>query len=330
MQTLVQVPAVTETALRIAALGLCALLAVLLLIRARRRRGNGHTERAPRMRRRTGKTKASPTLLVPAPTREPASTPHPAAPLEDPLNTDVDPSEQSTTLTAPVAEGVGYAELSRDYATRGRGVDAALAQWAADLRVVGPLLDESAPQLPPAQAVLDVTGPRHAVTSGRELALELVSAEAAGVPALFASVDHVPERSTGPAREPAERTGVNELLARAEELMTLAGGLEHEDPTAARDRAREADLTSFEALLLESALTYGDEDLVSVGLRRDLALAALREYDERRAARSDDPETPERPELAGDVERVRGMLRLVVESHELDALEAAFVPVPGA
>jgi hypothetical protein len=280
---------------------------------------------------------------VPAPTREPAPAPHPA-PLEDPLNTDVDPTEQSTTLAAPVAEGAGYAELSRDYADQGRGVDAALAQWAADLRVVGPLLDEGAPKLPTAQADLEVTGPRHAVTAGRELALELVSAEAAGVPALFASADHVPERSTGPAREPAQRTGVNELLARAEDLMTLAGDLEHQDPTAARDRAREADLTSFEALLLESALTYGDEDLVSVGLRRDLALAALREYDERRATRSERPAQPdlteqaestepteptEASELSVDVERVRGMLRLVVESHELDALEAAFVPVPG-
>jgi hypothetical protein len=279
-----------DVALRTAAVGLWALFVVLVVLLLRRRR----------------RARAASAASTAAPTPRRTPTVRPAA-LEDPLNTHTPPQPPESR----------YAELAREYAAEGRDADAALAQWAADLHVVGPLLDSSGPLLCAAQDKLAAAGPRAAVADARAIALELVNVAGSEVPPLLAPADHLRESATGETRGSDPRADVNELLARAEELMTLARQLEKGDPEQARDRAREADLASFEALLLESALTYGDRELVSAGLRRDLAGRVLRQYDESRAA---GPVAA----LDTEIDRVRGVLRGVVEPHELEALDAAF------
>lgn len=219
---------------------------------------------------------------------------------------------------SPAPTTVGYAELSRRYAEEDRIRDAALAQWAADLQVIGPLLDHRASELPSTQAVVEVESHREAVTAARDLALQLV-ARASQAQAVFTSVQHLPEHAVeDPATAATRRQDTpTELLERAVDLMAQARALAGTDLEEARACALEADLASFEALLLESAHRYGDPARASVRLRLDIAAASLTPY-------GADPLTSLAESLAESVERTRRVLRAVVEPHELETLQYSF------
>lgn len=224
------------------------------------------------------------------------------------------------------AREVGYAELSRSYAALGRGDDAARAQWAADLRLVSPLMDaltaEDRIGLPAGLAGLEQASPRQSVDQARKEVVDLMAGTELGWPAapMLSALDHLPELpgpGTGGATEP---TSPEELQRRGEELMGRAGLVSPHDPEAARRDARAADLAALDAVLLESARRFGDTALISVELRRNLAAAALHDHEQ----------SPDRLPLTAEVRRTRAVLRTVVEPHEASRLEEALAPEPSA
>jgi hypothetical protein len=178
------------------------------------------------------------------------------------------------------------------------------------------------PLLAATQATTAADGPRGAVGAARTTASELVTGTATAVQALLSPLDHLEEGGSSQRRRALEQRDVTVLLQRADELMAQARHLEHRDPNLARARARDADLASFEALLLECARSHGDSGLVSVRLRQDLARKALQKLDERTVARTSS--------IGQAVDEARSVLRSVVEPHELEQLESAFCQAPGA
>ncbi|WP_141015608.1 hypothetical protein [Nocardioides sambongensis] len=251
---------------------------------------------------------------TPAPVPAGGLPPSTATPHEkqEPMSHDLPPLPATDTAEAHT----GYAELSRHYAEQGRAGDAALAQWAADLVAAAPLLDAVAEQLPDAQTSVEAASHRATVTAVRDVAVAMVPEQE--TTAVFSSVEHLADRPVAePAQPTREQVGVNELLDRAAERMASALDLADTDPATARRHAREADLASFEALLLESALMYGDTGLVTVDLRLDLATAVLAD---------DDPTAPADEPLADAVARTRRRLRGLAAPHERETLDFAFVP----
>lgn len=288
------------------------LVVLIALLRVRTRRHDLHAGRAElafdvplEPRRIPASAISSPAVDVP-----------PAAPTlhekQEPMSHDL-PEPRATDTTEAHA---GYAELSRHYAAQGRAGDAALAQWAADLVAAAPLLDRVAEQLPDAQASVEATSHRDTVAAVRDVAASMVP-ESREASAVFSSVDHLADRPVSEPETPTRpQVGVNELLDRAADRMARALELQWTDPAEARRHAREADLASFEALLLESALMYGDTGLVTVDLRLDLAVAVLAD---------EDPVAPEDEPLPEAVARTRTRLRGLAAPHERETLDFAFV-----
>ncbi|TIC88427.1 hypothetical protein E8D34_05760 [Nocardioides sp. GY 10113] len=221
-------------------------------------------------------------------------------------------------VAAPAsAAAVGYAELSRRYAAQGRDRDAALAQWAADLQSAAPLLERVAALLPRAQEMALAGSHREAVDSARNVVLSLVP-RPADLRAQLGPIDHLPAGPVDePVRLPHHQPTVTYLLDHAAAQMGAAHQLDDTDRAAAGQHAREADLASYEAMLLESALSCGDLAMVTVALRHDLAVLALEHSD---AAAADET-------LAQSVRRTREVLRSLAQPHELAALDVAFVPL---
>ncbi len=259
-----------------------------------------------------------------APPRVPAATPRLVAPLvAQPAIQPASCSQHRPSHRGAPSREVGYAELSRSYAALGRGDAAARAQWAADLRLLAPLmtaLSEDAAGLPDRLGHLEGSSPRHCVDQARGEVASLMSGTGLEWPAapMLPALDHLPELpgpSTGGASAP---TPPEELQRRAVELMELAALVVRQDPEGARRQARAADLAALDAVLLESARRFGDTSLVSVELRRNLAAAALHEHDQ----------APGRLPLAGEVRRTRAVLRTVVEPHEASRLEESLAPEP--
>ena len=332
------------------ALLVCALLlVVVLLVRLRRRRAAtvrpAPTPEVPTTMHVVTHPESAPPAVVPElpetsqpsqhsepslqhsepsePSSEPSSdvfAPVPPAPVQSvPVDAHVPTAPSAAPSTAP-STAAGYAALSRTYAAQGRLREAALAQWAADLRVLGGLLEGRGTLLSTAQGHLPAGETREAVAGARRVAAELAVGTDGDVHALLFPLDHLvgPDRST--LHEAPERHGAAVLLDHARDRMVAAERLAELDPTTAAAAAREAELAAFEALLVESALTYGDTDLVSVGLRLDLAHAALADSD-RGAPASALPVT---------VARTREVLHGVVAEHERETLAVAFAPAPTA
>jgi hypothetical protein len=86
-------------------------------------------------------------------------------------------------------------------------------------------------------------------------------------------------------------------------------------PVDALAQARQADLASFEAYLVEAATAVGDDSLATVDLRWDIAMSAV-------AGITDAPEA-----LLDAVHQVRDVLLAAVGPAEVDALRARFEPV---
>lgn len=267
-------------------------------------------------------------VSVPAPTHQPLETARwsPAEGDERPSGGDASDDVEPATAHVPTHRGtpppgVEYAELSRSYAALGRAEDAALAQWAADLRLVRPLIGDHGRDLP--ERVLAISGrsPVHAVRRARTELLGLVSDSEPGWPAppMFASLRHVSELPCSDTCTAITTTTTpNQLRDRAADLMARAAEVAAGDPRAARSDARRSDLAALDAVLLESAQLYGDRSLASVELRRQLASVALHDQDQ---TAGDQP-------LPHEIARTRAVLRSVVEPHELDRLESSFAPEP--
>lgn len=204
----------------------------------------------------------------------------------------------------------GFADLSRRYAERGDLRRAALAAWAADLHVLEALLWENGLDQAPepleqlavigesiAEAVDSLaTQPRGAITlravveAAREAMVttfdQSVHGLLTGRLADLAHLDDAPEL-TGDAADGADagvqpagdRLGgrsagelLDELRTAAADCSAMANQLvaagEHD---AAARLGDQADAASFEAYLVQAAMSAGDHDLATVDLRWDLA-----------------------------------------------------------
>ncbi|WP_134766821.1 hypothetical protein [Nocardioides sp. 1609] len=137
-----------------------------------------------------------------------------------------------------------YADLSRSLAGTGRTREAVLAQWAADVRVLAPLLADRGDELCAALGTIDPADPVATLLGARAAASALVGPSFA-VSALLADVSHL----SGPV--PAGR--------RAEP---------HGDVSA--DVLPDHLVRALESVLVGSAALAGDHLGVSVGLRCDL------------------------------------------------------------
>jgi len=153
-----------------------------------------------------------------------------------------------TTAERPVAPvaTAGYSEMSRELAAAGRLRDAVLAQWAADLRVLAPLLGDRVSRLSRSLQTISPSDPATMLGSARAVAVMLADQSRLGdvIPSLD-DLGHLSRRlvlaadhgATVPAREP---------------------------------QVPHAELTALEAVLVRSAEAGGDGGHVSVSLRWDL------------------------------------------------------------
>lgn len=242
-----------------------------------------------------------------------------------------------------------FAELSRSYAERGEARLAVHAMWGSDIELLQQLLWESglgeAPD-PLAQVAavgdavvgsLEVAAPQsHSGTTARgavERAREaMVATFDESVHQMLADrflpLDHL-DLLPAPTSEDAVRSAATRLGARtahqlAADLRTTAADcmavaevmLLEDDMEGALRQVRQADLASFEAYLVLSAIQAGDTALASVDLRWDLA-AML--------AQDTGSEADDLDEAAGGWrDRMVGL----VGSVEAGALRAFFEPVP--
>ncbi len=105
------------------------------------------------------------------------------------------------------------------------------------------------------------------------------------------------------------------LRRRAAGLRVEAHELAATDPAAARQACWEADLAAYDAVVIEAARRCGDTRLVSVRLRRRLALSLLGPHREPEALAATTTQS-----LADDVAGVRRVLAECLEPHERPAL----------
>jgi hypothetical protein len=202
----------------------------------------------------------------------------------------------------------GYASLSRDYAEAREPRLALLAMWAADVHVLQLLLLESgidrAPD-PSAQLAgvgeavnssltgvsLEGVTPRQLLERSREA---MVATFDPSVHAMlvdrFQSLSHLDavegldvdspdvareRRLDGRTREQL----VADLEATADECVAVAGAMvAGGDLEGALRQMHHADLATFEAFLLRTAMESGDQTLASVDLSWDLAARAFAEH----------------------------------------------------
>lgn len=241
-----------------------------------------------------------------------------------------------------------YADLSRSYAAKGDSRLALLALWAADVSVLQSLLWESglgsAPD-PDAQLAAvgrAVDGSLRDEPAEVEECMSVSSALQGARTALMATFDaSVHDLLIARFVSSAHLDGLalpTEAAARDARLNRLGGRSSHELSeelrVAAADcmavsawmaragrtadalaQARQADMASFEAYLIEAATAVGDDHLATVDLRWDIAASAVESL-------SDVPEN-----LPQAVTRFREVLLATVGPAEEEALKARFEPV---
>ncbi len=138
-----------------------------------------------------------------------------------------------------------YAELSRSLARAGRFREATLAQWAADLRVLGPLLAGRNEELCRALAGLAPADAGMAIAGARAVASSLVGPSIA-VTAMLQDASHLS------AHEPPTDSA------------------HYAAPDVADEVLPDSLVQALGAVLQDSAAQGGDATGVSVGLRCDL------------------------------------------------------------
>lgn len=262
---------------------------------------------------------------------------------------DLNASTVHDKLHASAAASIDvYAELSRAYAAKGDARLALLAFWAADVLVLQSLLWESglgsAPdpdaQLAAVARAVDSSlrndtseddGSNTVASALQRARTALMSTFDASVHARLIERFLSPEHLSGlrlPASTAAQdsrqgRLGDRSSQELSEDLRVAAAdcmavstwmaraGL----PDDALAQARQADLASFEAYLVEAATAVGDASLATVDLRWDIATSAVERI-------TDAPDG-----LPEAVLQVRDALLGAVGPAEADALRATFEPV---
>lgn len=203
--------------------------------------------------------------------------------------------------------GAGFAGLSRQYAERGDLRRAALAAWAADVHVLEELLwanglDQAPEPLQQLATIGDsiaetievlATQPRGplalraVVEAAREAMVRTFDESVHGLlTERFADLAHLDEVTAAAAADPdaavrpaGARLGgrsadelVHELRVAAADCSAMATHLAAEGERDAAARLGDhADAASFEAYLVQAAVSGGDHDLATVDLRWDLA-----------------------------------------------------------
>ena len=259
------------------------------------------------------------------------------------------PNNNHDRLHAAVsASAPDYAELSRTYAEQGDTRLAVLAAWAADVQALQSLLWDSGlgaaadpdAELAAVAEAVDSSLRAHAaggnVPVTARVAVEtaraaLTAAFDESVHALLAErfnpLDHLDGLEPTPARAAESamasrldgrsvETLVADLRVTAADCMAVSKAMsaagEHVE---ALSQARLADMASFEAYLLDVAITAGDTTLVTVELRWQLARAAIADsFDEF-------------GDLAEGAADLRERLVRIVGPAEEPALRAGFEPV---
>lgn len=147
--------------------------------------------------------------------------------------------------------GSDLVALSHAFATAGRLHEAALAQWAADLQLVGPHLGHRAAELCSTLESLSPVDPQSALTAARAAISSLVD-EGVPVLSLLGPTSHLARPATATATATATGSGPMD-----DELFVLPRGVE----------------AALNATLRRSAQQAGDRRQVSVTLRRHLLRA---------------------------------------------------------
>jgi len=241
-----------------------------------------------------------------------------------------------------------YADLSRSYAAKGDARLALLALWAADVLVLQSLLWESglgsAPdpdtQLAAVGRAVDGSLRSDAVeveeTMTASSALQrartaLMSTFDASVHGLLIQRFVSPAHLNGLALPTAaafrgarvnrlgDRTArelSDDLRVAAADCMAVSARMAQAGLVSdARAQARQADMASFEAYLIEAAIAVGDDSLATVDFRWDIAASAVESL-------SDVP-----ADLPQAVSQLREILLGAVGPAEEDALRATFEPM---
>lgn len=214
-------------------------------------------------------------------------------------------TDQSFLQAGAAAQRARYVDLSQTYAAAGQARLAALAAWAADLQTVHMLLWESglgeAPN-PDAQLAAVATAVVASLSdqpgedgSGGTVRDSVESARRALVATFdesvhellndrFEPLDHLDGLSPpsiegvghGLDRRLAGRSPhalVTQLRTAAGDCMSIAVAMARSgDLAGALLQVRQADLASFEAYLIDAALSFRDTALATVELRWDLAM----------------------------------------------------------
>lgn len=244
-----------------------------------------------------------------------------------------------------------YVQLSHRHAAEGDVRRSQLAAWASDVHVLEALLWQNGlGQAPDPGAQLAAVGEsvavaletlaerppatltaRQVVEAAREAMVTTFDESVHGLLTdRFATLDHLDAcEPVVPSESPEARAArrldgrtpeelAAELRATAADCMAVAELMDVEGETAAAGRlARQADAAAFEAHLVTSALLSGDERLVTVDLRWELASGLTV---------SGDPEGGSLPDPL-DQRRVLGGL---VGSAERDLLDRGLEPLPGS
>jgi hypothetical protein len=189
-----------------------------------------------------------PVVFAPMIEVEPLVAPAPAAAVPPPAP---EPAPPVADESGPDHTAHAYAALSRLLAGAGRLREAALAQWAADLRVLAPLLGDRAVDLHQAMTALAPADPAAAVSGARAVASSLVDPALSGGMAVTAMLGDTSHLSGHLAGHPAGRRP-------------------YADPDVSPDLLPDDAVTALESVLLTAAADSGDTGQVSVGLRCDL------------------------------------------------------------
>lgn len=247
-----------------------------------------------------------------------------------------------------LARSMAYAELSRRYAAEGNAFAAVHAAWAADLCAAKAVLWERAvassahPEEQFSAAAQSVSGalaapapeerrPRDAAGAVRAVRRALGAAldrkVQHRVTAAFGALDHLeglalPDDQAGGRTAAARLQGssVHELslLRRrgARDCMAVAQAMHDGGRDAEALRMLwQSDWAAFEAYLLDAAMAVGDEFLVTVELRWELARQAATGL------------SGLSPDLVAAADSIRAMLASAVDPAEVDRLEEHYEPV---
>lgn len=256
------------------------------------------------------------------------------------LNGDDQSAEEFYSVLLQRGHVLGAAAI--EYAAAGDALMAMLLQWATDIAVLQSVAWERivvvthTPQTPLfalgdklmrgfPQAQANEQDAHALIERMREVTLAVVDDDLAGdVSARWADISYLQglEPITGSVRE--RRMGeespeafLEHRAVEAQARMQVASQARiRGDVVEAITAAYEADMLTFEAYLVESAIAIGDEELATVGVRWELASAALRAL----------PQVP--ADVVGAVSLVRTTVVTALGQADGARLARTWIPLP--